>query len=92
MAVNCGKPGFGFVRCGFSAVNSLCIFTRCKIIPVSEDDITPLLQLEPIELFVQVQNDLMRKIRKKLGIEKKITTYVARHTFSTVLKRSGVST
>jgi integrase/recombinase XerD len=32
------------------------------------------------------------KIRKKLKIEKRLTTYVARHTFSTVLKRSGVST
>ena len=28
----------------------------------------------------------------KLGINKKGTTYVARHTFSTVLKHSGVST
>ncbi len=34
----------------------------------------------------------MLKIKTKLGIEKKVTTYVARHTFSTVLKRSGVST
>jgi integrase/recombinase XerD len=34
----------------------------------------------------------MGKIRKKLGIEKKVTTYVARHTFSTVMKRSGAST
>ena len=28
----------------------------------------------------------------KLGIDKKATTYVARHTFSTILKRSGAST
>ena len=28
---------------------------------------------------------------KALGIEKKITTYVARHSFSTQLKRSGAS-
>ena len=34
----------------------------------------------------------MEKIRTKLNIEKKVTTYVARHTLSTVLKRSGVST
>jgi integrase len=27
-----------------------------------------------------------------LGIEKKVSTYVARHTFSTIMKRSGVST
>lgn len=33
-----------------------------------------------------------KRIVKKLGIDKKPTTYVARHTFSTVLKRSGAST
>ena len=32
------------------------------------------------------------EVLKKLGIDKKATTYVARHTFSTVLKRSGAST
>ncbi len=34
----------------------------------------------------------MKRILSDLGIEKKATTYVARHTFSTVLKRSGAST
>ena len=29
---------------------------------------------------------------EKLGIDKKATTFVARHTFSTVMKRSGAST
>ena len=33
----------------------------------------------------------MQRIAAKTGIEKNITTYYARHTFSTVLKRSGVS-
>ncbi len=27
-----------------------------------------------------------------MGIEKKVTTYVARHSFSTILKKSGAST
>jgi integrase/recombinase XerD len=62
------------------------------IFPVLEHGITPLRQVELIELFVQALNDWMVKIRKKLGIEKKVTTYVARHTFSTVMKRSGIST
>lgn len=62
------------------------------IFPVLEHGITPLRQIELIELFVQSLNDWMFKIRKKLGIEKKVTTYVARHTFSTVMKRSGIST
>lgn len=29
---------------------------------------------------------------QKIGLNKKATTYVARHTFSTILKRSGAST
>lgn len=49
-------------------------------------------QYELIELFIQSINDWMKKIRMKLGIEKSVTTYVARHTFSTVMKRSGAST
>lgn len=34
----------------------------------------------------------MNEIGKSLGIELKITTYVARHSYATVLKRAGVST
>lgn len=49
-------------------------------------------QYELIELFTQSINDWLVKIKRKLRIEKRLTTYVARHTFSTVLKRSGVST
>ena len=50
----------------------------------------------------QIQNRLLRvikqvninmkKIGKELEIETPITTYVARHTYATVLKRSSVST
>jgi integrase/recombinase XerD len=45
-----------------------------------------------MQLFVSFINDWMKRILKNLGIDKKATTYVARHTFSTVLKRSGAST
>lgn len=31
----------------------------------------------------------MRGIRAKLGIEKQITTYTARHSYATMLKRAG---
>lgn len=34
----------------------------------------------------------MKRIAGEIGIDKNLTTYVARHSFSTVLKRSGVST
>ncbi len=66
--------------------------TNNYIFPFLEHGISALRQVELIELFVQSINDWMFKIKTKLGIEKKVTTCVARHTFSTVLKRSGVST
>ncbi len=44
------------------------------------------------KVMLQVNRDL-KKISSDLGIEeKKLTTYVARHTFATVLKKSGQST
>lgn len=62
------------------------------IFPILKPSLTPMRQYELVELFICSINDWMAKIRQKLKIEKKVTTYVARHTFSTVLKRSGVST
>ncbi len=49
-------------------------------------------QYDLIQAFIHFINENMEIIRNKLEIQKKVTTYVARHTFSTVLKRSGVST
>lgn len=62
------------------------------LFPVLEAGLTPLRQYELVQLFVCFINDWMKRILKNLGIDKKATTYVARHTFSTVLKRSGAST
>ena len=62
------------------------------LFPILQHGITALRQVELIELFVESVNKGMGNIRKSLNISKPITTYVARHTFSTVLKRSGVST
>ena len=36
-------------------------------------------------------NKALHKIEEKLGLPIELTTYVARHSFATVLKRSGVS-
>lgn len=62
------------------------------IFPVLQVGVTPLRQYELLELFIRFINEWMDKIRRKLKIEKRVSTYVARHTFSTVMKRSGVST
>jgi integrase/recombinase XerD len=62
------------------------------IFPILENGLSPLKQYELIKDFVRFINDWMKYILKDAGIDKKATTYVARHTFSTVLKRSGAST
>ncbi|MCM1198981.1 MAG: tyrosine-type recombinase/integrase [Clostridium sp.] len=36
-------------------------------------------------------NDTLKAIGKELGISTKVTTYVARQSYATVLKRAGVS-
>jgi integrase len=62
------------------------------IFPILEPGMSPLRQYDLIQLFVRSINDWMGRIAKNLGLNKKATTYVARHSFSTVLKRSGAST
>jgi len=37
-------------------------------------------------------NNTLKKIGQKVGLNFPLTTYVARHTFATVLKRSGINT
>jgi site-specific recombinase XerD len=41
--------------------------------------------------LVKQINKYIRRIAETVGIEKDVTTYVARHSFATVLKRSGAS-
>jgi integrase len=67
-------------------------FQNDYLFPVLEHGLNPLRQYELIQNFVHFINDHMKQILKNIGIDKKATTYVARHTFSTVLKRSGAST
>jgi integrase/recombinase XerD len=47
-------------------------------------------QREQIQQFLKMVNKYMDLIRLKLGIDKPVTLMTARHSFSTVLKRSGV--
>jgi site-specific recombinase XerD len=52
---------------------------------------TPEQEYKRIQQTVKSINHYIGKIAESLGIEANITTYVARHSFATVLKRSGVS-
>ena len=62
------------------------------IFPVMDDSLSPMKQYSLVTAFTRFINDNMNKITLRLGIDKKITTIVSRHSFSTQLKRSGVST
>lgn len=74
--------------------------THGNIHRLPHDFIFPLMQaglnsLEQFDLLNHIRrliNDAMAQIADELKIEKKITTIVTRHSFSTQLKRSGVST
>jgi integrase/recombinase XerD len=76
------------------------IQTHGNINRLPQDFIFPLMQaglnsLEQFDLLNHIRrliNDAMAQIADELKIEKKITTIVTRHSFSTQLKRSGVST
>jgi integrase/recombinase XerD len=61
------------------------------LFPIINESMSPQKQHAVIHQFAKVTNKYIRKIASDLGIEKDVTTYVARHTFSTVLKRAGVS-
>ena len=60
------------------------------IFPILKKGINPVEERNIIKNFTKLVNEKMEIICKDLGIEK-VTTYTARHSFATVLKRSGVS-
>jgi integrase/recombinase XerD len=61
------------------------------IFPVLTDGITPEKEMADVQQFIQMINTYLKKIAEQVGIEKKVTTYFARHSFATVLKKSGMS-
>lgn len=61
------------------------------LFPILTHGLTPIRQYELIQLFVRSINDWIAKIGKNLGIDKPLSTYVARHSFSTMMKKSGVN-
>jgi len=62
------------------------------IFPVMRKGLNILEQYDLCTMIRTYINEGMAMVAKELGIDQKVTNIVARHTFSTVLKRSGVST
>ena len=61
------------------------------LFPILEADLTPVTIKHRCQRFIKWVNKHMEEIRKDLKIEQKLGTYVARHSFATVLKRKGAS-
>jgi len=61
------------------------------IFPIIEKGCTPENELRLIQQLIKTINKWMKFISEETKIEKVVTTYTARHSFSTVLKRSGAS-
>ncbi len=55
------------------------------------DDITPDRERRTVNQVSKMINTYIGKIAERVGIQQKVTTYTARHSYATVLKRSGVS-
>jgi len=53
---------------------------------------TAMLRFNRIHKIIGYINPNLKLIAEKAGIDANLTTYVARHTYATVLKRSGVNT
>lgn len=67
------------------------ISDEAYIFPVLQPGISPKRERELIQLQTRLINNHMKKIAKELEIKANVTTYVARHSFATILKRSGAS-
>jgi site-specific recombinase XerD len=61
------------------------------VFPILKPGLTPSQQRDRIKEFTRDVNDGIKSICIEAGIEEHVTTYSARHSFSTVLKRSGAS-
>jgi integrase len=62
------------------------------IFPILNPEDSAEKQRAVIQQFTKMVNKYMKIIAGKLNIDKEITSYYARHSFATVLKRSGKST
>ncbi|HEX4373574.1 MAG TPA: tyrosine-type recombinase/integrase, partial [Puia sp.] len=62
------------------------------LFPIMSDELSAMDQHFLVKSLVKYINDRMKRIGIRLEIDKKVTTITSRHSFSTQLKRSGVST
>lgn len=61
------------------------------LFPFLEDELSPEDVRKRVQNLTKTVNKYMKRIGENLGLGDSIRTYTARHTYSTVLKRSGAS-
>jgi integrase/recombinase XerD len=61
------------------------------IFPILENGVTPDEEYAKTHQAIKMINKYIGDISQALGISQKVTSYTARHSFATVLKRSGAS-
>ena len=59
------------------------------LFPIFKSEFTEMEKHNRIKQFIKNTNKYLRQIAGKIGISDNITTYWARHTYSTIQKRSG---
>lgn len=62
------------------------------IFPILRHSVSALERFDMVRAFNKFINDGMAKIAERVGNEKKVTTLVSRHTFSTQMKKAGATT
>ena len=61
------------------------------IFPILSEGLSPKREMELVQYFVKRINEGMKTITDDLKINKKVTSYVARHSFSTISRNTGSS-
>nr|WP_294991368.1 site-specific integrase [uncultured Sediminibacterium sp.] len=62
------------------------------LFPIMRDGLNMLERFDVANHFRTFINQGMRKVSKQLNLDRNVTNIVSRHTFSTIMKRSGAST
>jgi integrase/recombinase XerD len=65
------------------------VSSESYIFPIITNSGSSLQIKKDVQQFTKNMNKYTKRIALNLGIDKNVTTYVARHTYATVLKRSG---
>lgn len=61
------------------------------VFPILTKGLSPKEIYQKIQQTVKLTNKYIRRVAAEVGIEANVTTYVARHTYASVMKRSGAS-